>query len=86
MLRRDFIKVGGAGLAALPLLSFDSPGDRLTLAPESRESTLWIHGSPYAGHADPRSSFRGLTPAEVRAQIVHFRTAEPYRRTILFKL
>jgi len=85
MLRRDFIKVGGAGLAALPLLSFDSLGGRPP-APESRESTLWIHGSPYAGHADPRPSFRGLTPAEALAQIVHFRTAEPYRRTILFQL
>jgi len=84
MLRRDFIKVTGLGLLALPVLGFDSPGPSPPAA--SREAAIWIHGSPYLGHSDFKRDFRGLSPAEIRQQITHFRTDEPWRRAILFGL
>lgn len=88
MQRRDFLKRSFAVLAASavipawPEASFGAPG----LDPESVDSMLWIHGSPYIGHSDYRRDFRGLTPEEARREIIHFRTAEPWRRKILFRL
>jgi hypothetical protein len=84
MLRRDFFKLTGMGLLTLPILGFDSLGPSPPAAP--RESAIWIHGSPYLGHSDFKGDFHGLSPAEVRQQIIHFRTAEPWRRAILFEL
>jgi hypothetical protein len=83
MLRRDFCKISGLCLLALPVLGWDSPGPS---PPSPRESTLWIHGSPYLGHSDYRKDFRGLSPDEIKKEIVHFRTEEPWRRAILFGL
>jgi hypothetical protein len=84
MLRRDFCKISGMGLLAWPVLGFDSLDPSPPPAP--RESALWIHGSPYLGHSDFRKDFRGLSPDEMKFQIVHFRTDEPWRRAILFEL
>jgi hypothetical protein len=86
MLRRDFLKIGGGSLAALPLMRFTSFEPSESSPPEQRESTLWIHGSPYLGHSDYRKDFRGLTPNEIKSEMTHFRTAEPWRRAILFGL
>lgn len=83
MLRRTFIKLSGAGLVALPFLQFNISGSAF---PDPRESSLWIHGSPYLGHSDLRWDFRGLSPSEIQAEIAHFRTAEPWRRKILFQV
>ena len=83
MLRRDFMKIGGAGIMALPLRNWPLPE---ALAGEPREEILWIHGSPYARHPGLRSHSGETTPSETWAAIVHFRTAEPYRRRILFGL
>ncbi len=88
MRRRDFLKGSVAVLAASavvqtwPRASFGAPD----LDPGSVESALWIHGSPYLGHSDFRSDFRGLEPEEARREIIHFRTAEPWRRKILFRI
>lgn len=84
MLRREFCKVSGMCLMAYPVLRLgwldpDSP-------PGPRESGLRIHGSPYLGHSDYRNDFRGLSPDEITQEIVHFRTAEPWRRMALFGL
>jgi hypothetical protein len=86
MQRRDFLKGSVSVLAASAVIpawpeetfrasDFDSG---------PVESLLWIHGSPYLGHSDFKSNFRGLTPEEARQEIIHFRTAEPWRRKILF--
>ena len=83
MLRRDFCKVSGMSLLALPVLRFDL---RHPSPPGPRESALWIHGSPYLGHSDYRRDFRGLSADEIKQEIVHFRTAEPWRRMVLFEL
>ncbi len=88
MHRREFLKESLAVLAASavipawPEASFGAPG----LDPGPADSGLWIHGSPYLGHSDFRRDFRGLTPEEARREIVHFRTAEPWRRMILFRI
>ena len=84
MLRRDFLKTTGMGLLSLPVLGVDS----LSPSPPAvlRESAIWIHGSPYLGHSDFKKDFHGLSPAEIKKQITHFRTAEPWRRAILFGL
>jgi hypothetical protein len=83
MLRRDFCKVSGMCFLAYPILRLDwldpSP-------PEPGETGLWIHGSPYLGHSDYRKDFRGLSQDEIKLEIVHFRTAEPWRRMALFEL
>jgi hypothetical protein len=84
MLRRDFLVVTGIGLLASPLLGFHSTRPSPPACP--RETAIWIHGSPYLGHSDFKRDFRGLSPAEIRRQIIHFRTDEPWRRTILFEL
>jgi hypothetical protein len=84
MLRRDFLKITGMGLLSLPVLGFDSLGPSPPTA--SRESVIWIHGSPYLGHSDFKRNFRGLSPDEIKQQIIHFRTDEPWRRAILFGL
>jgi hypothetical protein len=72
------------GLLSMPILGF------VTLSPGPpsfpRESAIWVHGSPYLGHSDFKRDFRGLSPAEIEQQIAHFRTAEPWRRAILFGL
>lgn len=84
MLRREFCKVSGICLLAYPALSWgrrDAGGLR-----GPKEASLWIHGSPYLGHSDFRTSFRGLSPDGIRHEIVHFRTAEPWRRKVLFSL
>lgn len=86
MLRRDFLKGSLAGLAAsalLPVLNKDTYGAD---DPELSDSVLWLHGSPYLGHSDFRRDFRGLTPDKARLEIVHFRTDEPWRRKILFRI
>lgn len=86
MRRRDFLKGSLAGLAAsaiLPVWNNDTYG---AADPDPSDSTLWIHGSPYLGHSDFRRDFRGLTPDEARREIIHFRTAEPWRRNILFRI
>ena len=83
MLRRTFLKLSGAGLVALPLLKYNISGAAFSNPPES---SLWIHGSPYLGHSDLRWDFRGLSPSEIQAEIIHFRTAEPWRRQILFQV
>ena len=83
MLRRDFLKIGGVSLMAMPLMRFAASERR---PPDKRESALWVHGSPYLGHSDYRKDFRGLSPYEIRKEIIHFRTAEPWRRMILFAL
>jgi hypothetical protein len=84
MQRRDFLKITGLGLLAFPVLEFGSLGP----GPPSfsRESAIWIHGSPYLGHSDFKRDFRGLSPAEIKRQIAHFRTDEPWRRAMLFEL
>ncbi len=88
MLRREFIKDSFAVLAASAVIpawseaAFGAPGP----APGPVDAGLWIHGSPYAGHSDFRRDFRGLTPEEARLEIAHFRTAEPWRRKILFRI
>ncbi len=88
MRRRDFLCLTGATLAAasaVPALGgilqpvAQTPGS-------ARESSLWIHGSPYLGHSDLRPSLRGLTPEQARLEIAHFRTDEPWRRKILFQI
>jgi len=84
MLRRNFIRVLGMSLVSLPGLNFMSRGPISPIAP--KESSLWIHGSPYLGHSDFKRNFRGLSPAEIKHQITHFRTDEPWRRAILFEL
>lgn len=84
MLRRDFLKIIGMGLLSLPVLGLDSLGPSPPIA--SRESAIWIHGSPYLGHSDFKRDFRGLSPDEIKQQIIHFRTDEPWRRAILFGL
>ncbi len=83
MLRRDFCKISGLCLLALPALGWDSPGPS---PPWERESALWIHGSPYLGNSDYRKDFRGLSPDEIQNEVIHFRTEEPWRRAILFGL
>lgn len=83
MLRRDFFKLTAAGFLVLPLMKWES--FRFS-EPGPKESSLWIQGSPYLGHSDYRHDFRELTPAEIRHEIVHFRTEEPWRRMILFGL
>lgn len=88
MHRREFLKDGFAVLAAAavipawPEASCGAPA--LDAGPV--DSGPWIHGSPYLGHSDFRRDFRGLTPEEARREIVHFRTAEPWRRKILFRI
>jgi len=88
MRRRDFLKASAAVVAASavvpawPGASFGAPD----LDPGSVESALWIHGSPYLGHSDFKGDFRGLKPEEARREIIHFRTAEPWRRKILFRI
>jgi hypothetical protein len=84
MWRRDFLKITGMGLLSLPVLGFDSLGSSPPTV--SGESAIWIHGSPYLGHSDFKRDFRGLSPDEIRQQIIHFRTDEPWRRAILFGL
>ena len=84
MLRRDFLKVTGIGLLTLPVLGFDSLSPSASVV--AGESAIWIHGSPYLGHSDFKRDFRGLSPAEIRQQITHFRTDEPWRRAMLFEL
>jgi hypothetical protein len=83
MLRRDFCKVSGMSLLALPVLGFHSLGPN---RPGPRETGFWVHGSPYLGHSDFKKDFRGLTPDEIHREIIHFRTAEPWRRAVLFRL
>jgi hypothetical protein len=84
MRRREFFRVSGMCLLAFPVLrpSWPAPGG----PPGPRESAVWIHGSPYLGHSDFRASFRGLSPEGIKREIVHFRTAEPWRRKVLFAL
>ena len=84
MLRRDFVKVTGMGLLTLPVLGHNSLGPSPPAG--AGESAIWIHGSPYLGHSDFKRDFRGLSPAEIKQQITHFRTDEPWRRAILFGL
>lgn len=88
MQRRDFLKGSVAVLAAsavIPAWPKAASGDPdLDCGPV--ESMLWIHGSPYLGHSDFKRDFRGLTPEEARREIIHFRTAEPWRRKILFRI
>jgi hypothetical protein len=86
MIRRDFLKVSGIGLLALPLIKFDTPETNVSEGLGPGETMFWIHGSPYLGHSDYREDFRGLSTEEIIQEITHFRTAEPWRRTILFKL
>jgi len=83
MLRRDFFKLTASSLLVLPLMKLDN---FWVTEPAQRESSLWIQGSPYLGHSDYRHDFRELTPDEIRHEIVHFRTEEPWRRMILFGL
>lgn len=83
MLRRDFFKLTASSLLVLPLMKLDNFS---VSEPEPRESSLWIQGSPYLGHSDYRHDFRDLTSDEIRHEIVHFRTEEPWRRMILFGL
>lgn len=88
MQRREFFKqsltvlAASAAIPAWPEASVAAPG----LGPGPVDPGLWIHGSPYLGHSDFRRDFRGLTPEEARREIVHFRTAEPWRRKILFRI
>jgi hypothetical protein len=83
MLRRDFFKLTATSLLIFPLMKLEN----FSLSePWQRESSLWIHGSPYLGHSDYRHDFRDLTPDEIKHEIVHFRTEEPWRRMILFGL
>jgi len=84
MLRRDFLKITGLGLLTLPVLGHNSlsPGPPA----DSGGSAIWIHGSPYLGHSDFKRDFHGLSPAEIRQEITHFRTDEPWRRAMLFEL
>jgi len=84
MLRRDFCKISGMCLLIYPALKLS--GLASGSPPGPRESGLWIHGSPYLGHSDFRSNFRGLSQDEIKKEIVHFRTAEPWRRMALFEL
>ena len=84
MLRRDFFKVTGMGLLTLPILGFDSLSPSPPTGPG--ESPIWIHGSPYLGHSDFKRDFHGLSPSEIKQQIAHFRTDEPWRRAMLFEL
>jgi hypothetical protein len=81
--RRTFLKLSGATAAVLPLIDWDAVALE-DLGP--RERDLMIHGSPYLGHAHYRRSFCGLTPEEIRKEMIHFRTAEPWRRAALFGL
>jgi hypothetical protein len=83
MLRRDFFKLTASSLLVLPLMKLNNFSVR---KPAQRESSLWIQGSPYLGHSDYRHDFRELTPDEIKHEIVHFRTEEPWRRMILFGL
>ena len=86
MRRRDFLKVSAAGMAASSLLPGWAKPSFGEADPAGSDSTLWLHGSPYLGHSDFRRDFRGLTPDEARLEIAHFRTDEPWRRKILFRL
>lgn len=84
MKRRDFLKIGGVGLLSIPFSRlFGSPPPQPPVSVKPEE-TLWIHGSPYLGHSDLRENFRGMSPKEIRLQIGHFRTPEPWRRKMLF--
>ncbi len=83
MLRRNFFKLTGIGILSLPMMK---SGIFNRKAPGPHEALPWNHGSPYLGHADMRSSFRGLSPDQVTREMVHFRTAEPWRMKILFGL
>ena len=85
MQRRDFLKIGGAGLLSIPLFRlFESAPPQPPLSVKPPEEILWIHGSPYLGHSDVHENFRGLSPQEIQLQIIHFRTPEPWRRKMLF--
>ncbi len=86
MRRRDFLKASVAGLAASSLLPGWNMDARGSDDPALTNSALWFHGSPYLGHSDFRRDFRGLTPDEARLEIAHFRTDEPWRRKILFRV
>jgi len=86
MQRREFCKIGGFGLMAIPFLPSRLSGQPQPPVPGKPEQILWIHGSPYLGHSDLRQDFRGLDPTDIRLQIAHFHTAEPWRRKMLFKL
>ncbi len=87
MRRRDFLCLTGATLAAasvVPVLG-GAPHSIPRNPQFPRESSLWIHGSPYLGHSDFRPTLRGLSPEQARLEIAHFRTDEPWRRKILFQ-
>jgi hypothetical protein len=85
MLRREFCINSCLVLAAAAFLRTRASVP-CRAEPPGPEEEPWIQGSPYLGHADYRLQFRGLPPAEAWKQIVHFRTAEPWRRKRLFKL
>ena len=84
--RREFCKIGGLGLLTFPFLPTRWSMEPQPSSLRGPEQTLWFHGSPYLGHSDFRRDFRGLDPCEIRLQIAHFRTAEPWRRKMLFNL
>ena len=86
MRRRDFFKASAAGLAASSLLPGWTAKSIAATDSFGSESALWFHGSPYLGHSDFKRDFRGLTPDEARSEIVHFRTDEPWRRRLLFRI
>ena len=85
MRRRDFCIVCGLGLSAVPFVNARSFVSPETVTADV-EKAVWIHGSPYLGHADCRMDFHGLRYPEVWKEVTHFRTSEPWRRAILFKL
>ena len=85
MLRREFCKIFGLSCMALPFAGH-SFSRNIRSRQAITESEPWFHGSPYLGHSDRRISLHGLTQGQVWQEIVHFRTAEPWRQRILFKI
>jgi hypothetical protein len=85
MRRRNFCKVCGVSLLAIPFLNHDfTVSSNGAIA--AGEAVPWIQGSPYLGHSDCRMDFHGLSLPETLEEITHFRTSEPWRRKILFSL
>ncbi len=87
MQRRDFIIYSGIAIAGAtttaPFSLSHSSGEAF---PKRPNRDCWTHGSPYLGHSDQRPGFRGLKPEQIRHELIHFHTAEPWRKTLLFRL
>ena len=51
-----------------------------------RDATFDINPPDYRIREEVYRDFRGLSANEIKLEIAHFRTAEPWRRIVLFEL